>query len=49
LIRGRGISYIREASPPFDSPLKGRGKNTRREASPLFNSPPAPLIRGEGR
>jgi len=39
LIRGRGISYIREASPPFDSPLKGRGKNIRREASPLFNSP----------
>jgi len=25
LIRGRGISYIREASPPFDPPFKERG------------------------
>jgi len=26
LLRGRGISSIREASPPFDPPLKQRGK-----------------------
>jgi len=26
LIRGRGISYIREASPPSDSPFKERGE-----------------------
>jgi hypothetical protein len=26
LIRGRGIGYIREAPPPFDSPLKERGE-----------------------
>jgi hypothetical protein len=26
LTRGRGFSYIREAKPLFDSPLKGRGE-----------------------
>jgi len=31
LIRGRGISYIREASPPFDSLLKERGGDFREE------------------
>jgi len=29
LSRGRGISYIREASPPFDPPFKGRGQGDR--------------------
>jgi len=37
LIRGRGV-YIREAKPPFDSPLKKGGKNIIREALPLFDS-----------
>jgi len=26
LIRGRGIGYVREASPLFDSPSKERGE-----------------------
>jgi len=44
LIRGRGISYIREASPPFDSPLvfspskEGGGRILKRGASPLLDT-----------
>jgi len=47
LIRGRGIGYIREAEPPFDSPLKEGGKRFLREAKPLFYSPkPTPFDGG---
>jgi hypothetical protein len=43
LIRGRGIGYIREAKPPFDSPLKERGEKNRRGAlAPLTNYSPFP-------
>ena len=33
LIRGRGISYIREALPPFDSPFKDEEKRDFFDAS----------------
>jgi len=46
LIRGRGISYIREASPPFDPPFKERELLERSFAS-LFPTLPLPLIREE--
>jgi len=35
LSRGRGISYIREASSPFDPPFKERGKRFQGRVKPL--------------
>jgi hypothetical protein len=39
LIRGRGISYIREASPLFDSPFKERGDFLLRGANAPLKHP----------
>jgi len=35
LSRGRGISYIREAKPPFGPPSKGEGEEILEGAKPL--------------
>jgi len=43
LSRGRGISYIREASPPFGPPFKERGKRFQRGALPRSNLHPPSL------
>jgi len=37
LLRGRGSDFLREASPPFDSPLKEKEKIFYRRAKPLYN------------
>jgi len=52
LIRGRGIGYIREASPLFDSPsvslsLKGEGEGLVLKGWNPFNLPP--LAKEKGR
>jgi len=41
LIRGRGISYIREASPLFDSPFRERERDFREGLRPslTYTSP----------
>jgi len=37
LLRGRGNNYIREAKPPFDSPLKEKGKIFSVRVKPLYS------------
>ena len=49
LSRGRGISYIREASPPFDPPFKGGEEISERGFAPLLSTPPFPLTNNKGR
>jgi len=36
--RRGGIFYIREASPPFDSPKRERGKKKKEGLTPLLNA-----------
>jgi len=47
LIRGRG-AYIREASPPSDSPFRERGKRFREGRSPSLTYTPPSLNQGKG-
>ncbi len=47
LTRGRGISYIRGASPLFDSPLKEKEEILERGFASLTCTPPS-LNKGRG-